>query len=250
MLALVLAHGVKKVMSNHVYKTGDEFYLQNDGGPIGLELTGAVHRPFMRMWDRRYLKAVSNAGYQMLMYKRYVDDSNQVVKRKERQTNGEMHKELLSIANSAVKDIEMEIDSCEKYSDGKLPILDLKVWLNENGDLVYQHYEKDVSSKLLIPERSAHSSSSKRSVHVSELVRRMMNTSTRLDWETHTAPVLNDYMVRMKQAGYWENYRKHVLENALAVYDKKLKDAKDGVRPFNRPTGYEMVKRKKENVVH
>ena len=36
------------------------------------------------------------------------------------------------------------------------------MWLQENGDLVY----KDVSSKLLIPERSAHSNSSKRSVHV------------------------------------------------------------------------------------
>ena len=246
MLALVIAHGVKKVMSNHVYQTGNDFYIQSDGGPIGLELTGAVHRPFMRMWDRRYMRAVSRAGYLMLMYKRYVDDSNQVVKRKQGQTNDEMHRELLKIANTVVKDIEMEIDTCEKHEDGKLPILDLKVWLQENGDLVYKHYEKDVSSKLLIPERSAHSNSSKRSVHVSEMVRRMMNTSTKLKWEEHTAPVLSDYMARMKQAGYWENYRKHVLENALAVYDKKVKDAENGVRPLNRPTGYEIVKRKKE----
>ena len=53
-------------------------------------------------------------------------------------------------------------------------------------------------------------------------------------------------MARMKKAGYSENYRKHVLENALAVYEKKLRDNENGVRPLNRPTGYQMAERKKE----
>ena len=50
------------------------------GGPIGLELTGAVSRPFMMTWDKRYLRMVREAGIQMPLYKRYVDDSNQVGK--------------------------------------------------------------------------------------------------------------------------------------------------------------------------
>ena len=159
-----------------------------------------------------------------------------------------MYSELLEIANSIEEDIDMEIDTCENHVelDYKLPILDMQCWIQDSGDLVYQHYEKDVSSKLLISERSAHSNGSKRSVHVSELVRRLSNTSVKLDWDKYTAPILSDYMGRMKQAGYSENYRKHVLKNALARFDKRLEDDKNGVSPMNRPTGYNQVERKKQ----
>ena len=181
MLGLVVAQGVKQVMTGHVYQTGDDFHIQSEGGPIGLELTGAVHRPFMRRWDNLYLKKINEAGMKLLVYKRYVDDSDQVVKGREGQTKDEMYSELLEIANSIEEEIEMEIDTCEKHEDRKLPILDMKCWIQDNGDLVYKHYEKEVSSKLLISARSAHSNGSKRSVHVSELVRRLSNTSVKLD---------------------------------------------------------------------
>ena len=52
-------------------------------------------------------------------------------------------------------------------------------------------------------------------------------------------------MSRMKQAGYHEDYRKHVLLNALAVYDKKIRDDLDGVCPLNRPAGYQKIQRRK-----
>ena len=45
-----------------------------------MELTGAVSRPFMMSWDKKYLRLVREAGIQMPLYKRYVDDSNQVGK--------------------------------------------------------------------------------------------------------------------------------------------------------------------------
>ena len=80
MLALAINVGVTQVMSQHTYKVGNVCYLQISGGAIaiGLELTGAVSRPFMRSWDLRYLVMVANAGMAMRMYKRYVDDFNQV----------------------------------------------------------------------------------------------------------------------------------------------------------------------------
>ena len=66
----------KKSESN--IKVGDIMYLQGSGGPIGLELTGAVSRHFMMKWDKMYLDKVRRAGIDMQMYERYVDDSNQV----------------------------------------------------------------------------------------------------------------------------------------------------------------------------
>ena len=52
-------------------------------------------------------------------------------------------------------------------------------------------------------------------------------------------------MLRMKQGGYSENYRKHVLENALAIYDNKISDDENGVKPLNRPAGFMKIERRK-----
>ena len=77
MIALAVAEGIKTCLENHMYCVGDKKYLQVRGGPIGLELTGALSRPFMARWDRSYLERVRKAGIEMLLYERYVDDSNQ-----------------------------------------------------------------------------------------------------------------------------------------------------------------------------
>ena len=148
--------------------------------------------------------------------------------------------------NSVDESITMEVDTCMNHSDKKLPVLDMKCWLDNDGYAVYEHYEKDVATKLVISARSAHSNGCKRSVHVSELVRRMCKTSRRLDWDSYVAPVLTEYMKRMAAAGYHEDYRKHVLLNAFAVYDSKVKRHVDGECPLNRPTGYRKIQRRKE----
>ena len=77
MIARAVAEGVKTCLENHMYCVGDNKYLQMEGGPIGLELTGAVSRPFMARWDKMYMVGVKKAGVKMLLYERYVDDSNQ-----------------------------------------------------------------------------------------------------------------------------------------------------------------------------
>ena len=215
LVALALSHCVEVVMKNHTYKLGDKTFLQSDGGPIGLELTGAVSRAFMMMWDELYLRAVEDEGLVMLLYYRYVDDSNQIVLDDSGSDDGEeIALKLKNIANSVMEGIEVEVDLPSRHSDGKMPILDMKVHINNEGFVVYEHYEKPVTTKLVISERSAHSANCKRSVHVSELIRRMTNTSRRLDWNKSVVPVLEDYLQRMKTAGYNERYRKSVLENA------------------------------------
>ena len=245
MIALVLAYGVKVTITNHCYRVGDDFYQQSSGGPIGLDLTRALHRPFMRWYNARYVARVIEAGFTVGMLEIFVDDSDQIMMGREGQTKEDAIKELNEIANSIEEHIVMEVDIGDNHQSGKLPILDMQVWQLDNGDVVYQHYEKPVASKLLISSRSAHSANSKRSVHVSEIVRRLCNTSRQLDWDEFFVPVLNDYMLRMCQAGYSQQYRRNVLLNALAVYDKKLMDNDNGVMPLNRPIGYMKAERRK-----
>ena len=78
-IANVLGIGVKVVMGNHTYMMGDTMYLQSEGCPIGLDLSQAVARAVMMMYDEKYLAEVKNEGIQIHMYCRYVDDSNQIV---------------------------------------------------------------------------------------------------------------------------------------------------------------------------
>ena len=81
-----------------------------------------------------------------------------------------------------------------KNKDHKMPILDMKVWTNEDGIILYQHYEKNVSRKTVLNAKSAHSAACKRGVHTQEIIRRLLNTSIRLKWEEEAAPIITEYM--------------------------------------------------------
>ena len=268
MVALAVAEGVRACMSNHTYRVGDTTFQQQAGGPIGLELTGAVSRAFMHRWDKLYLEKVEKAGIQMKMYKRYVDDSNQVAVVPPPNSKYNVNEEkividpelddqnipkdqrlaeiLMNIANSVMNCITMEGDWPSKNKDHKMPILDMKVWTNEDGIILYQHYEKNVSRKTVLNAKSAHSAACKRGVHTQEIIRRLLNTSIRLQWEEEAAPITTEYMRRMKQAGYGEKYRLEVLKHALNIYDQKWEDHRKGKRPIFRPAEWKREERKEE----
>ena len=209
----------------------------------------------MKRWDRLYLEKAKNAGVEMKMYERYVDDSNQVARVPphgfkldrermklvpdhnndgggEKEDDERLAEILKEIANSVMPCIQMEADWPSKNEDGKLPILDLKVWTNDKGDILYTHYEKPMSSKSILHIKSAHTESCKRSVHTQEVLRRLLNCSKQLDWESEIAPVVTEYMYRMKLAEYRESYRKSILKSALHIYEQKQKDEEEGIRPI------------------
>ena len=138
----------------------------------------------------------------------------------------------------------MEGDWPSRNTDRKLPILDMKVWTREDGTLLYQHYEKSVSSKTVIDRNSGHPESCKRSVHTQEIIRRLLNCSHRLDWQEDVTPYINEYMRRMKRAGYGEKYRKGVLAAALGIVNRKWQDHNNGIRPIFRPKDWNKEERK------
>ena len=83
-------------------------------------------------------------------------------------------------------------------------------------------------------------------MHTNEVVRRILNTSRKLEWKESVAPVLTEYMRRMMRAGYEEYYRRDVLKHGLAVFDKKIENEENGTCPLNRPSGYKTQERRKE----
>ena len=248
LLGLAMAIGTDIIMSNHTFMVGDEVFRQKDGGPIGLEFAGAIGRAVMMMWDHLYLEKVNQLGYIMPLYERYVDDSNQGVVVEEGRDEKEVIMELKEIADSILPGIEMEVDMPSNYEDNKIPILDMKVY-KEDDFIVYEHYAKPMATELIISARSAHSEQTKRSVNISECVRRMMNTSPRLSWDDYVVPHLNEYARRMMAAGYSQTYRKEILRNSISIYEHKIKQDRDGVTPLNRPRGFQKAERRTDKRV-
>ena len=117
--------------------------------------------------------------------------------------------------------------------------------MDEEGTVLYTHYEKPMSNRSVLNSKSAHPASCKRSVHTQEVVRRILNCSKRLDWEKETAPVVTDYMLRMRKAGYNETYRETTLTNAINIYAKKVDDEKNNIRPIYRNKNWKKEERRK-----
>ena len=122
----------------------------------------------------------------------------------------------------------MVADFPSNNSDNKM---DMKVWMNSDGIIMHQHFEKPMSSKH---------------VQTQEILRRLFKSSRRLSWKENAAPVLTEYMTCMMIAGYPEKYRKYALCRALRIYDKMVEDDLNGHRPLYSPTDFGRIPRRVE----
>ena len=75
-------------------------------------------------------------------------------------------------------------------------------------------------------------------------VRRILNTSSRLDWQETVAPILTDYMKRMMEGGYDERYRMSTIKHALRIHDRMLEEHQEGIRPIHRPHDWQAETRR------
>ena len=80
MMSLMVIKLVEFIMGHHVYVVNDQLYIQTDGGPIGLRITGALARLVMSFFDKMFLTKMKKLNMCPYMYSRYVDDADMVTK--------------------------------------------------------------------------------------------------------------------------------------------------------------------------
>ena len=73
-LATVIEVLVNLVMASHVYEFCGKFFLQCDGGPIGLRSTACLASLIMKMWDSAWLSLLEREKIALIDMFRYVDD--------------------------------------------------------------------------------------------------------------------------------------------------------------------------------
>ena len=263
---------IEKTMEMHDYKYDGKIYRQMKGGAIGMDLTGVIADIYMCEWDKKMIENMADKGYQCKMYKRYKDDINVIIQKEAGRNNTtiEVMNEMKIIADNVDGNLTVKTDVTENYEDGKLPILDVKVWIGNDREnerkILHTHYMKDVSSKKVIQENSAHGERMKQNVLVNDMCRVMGNCSERIEWDDGKKEHLNMYMRRMQFSGYDEKERYMILKKANDKYENTkgerrtygrnknrnkswyLKDGKSETVMFVNATPNERLKRKTEQI--
>ena len=273
MIGLALEVGIKAVMQGHMYQLDGKIHLQSEGGPIGLELSGALARVIMLIWDRELLQKLNRAAadttWDLYTYLRYVDDGNCVAEEAPLGMRFERGKfivkqdlieedklvpgdkrtaELVAkVANSIFKFIQIETDFPSNHPNNMVPILDLKVCVVDNK-ISWQYYRKKVSNFLVLMERSAMSDRQKRVSLTQEVIRILRNTKKELP-DSVKNDLLSEFSLRMMMSGYSEKFRMEVISSGVAGYEKQLARAEAGTCPLYRPKGYMKEERRKEKLI-
>ena len=190
------------------------------------------------------------------MYKRYVDDINICIKNTESATNREEEEEMdeynikmiQKIGNEIHPSIELEVDCPSMHDDRKLPILDLKVWIEETNEqrtiILHEFYSKEMANKSVINARSAIPWNNKRTIMTQEVLRILLNCSRELPWEI-AAKHVTHLSARMEYSGYDKTFRGQVIKSGLNAYHSILEKEKKGERPVYRPKEWKRTERAK-----
>ena len=172
MIGMMVSYCVKLAMSKHYYTFDGEIKRQSKGGATGNTLTMELSRMFGLWWDKMYLKMLKDLQVQMMTYWRYVDDNGNVMRsinpgvrlagvgpntspllealpffpaspwmelKPELVEEDKLRSEdertaafLCEVANSIHPSITVKSDYPSKNTDQKMPLLDLKLWVEDN----------------------------------------------------------------------------------------------------------------------
>ena len=261
---------VDTIMSNHIYQFDSRVFRQVEGGPIGLEITGVLARLVMLWWDGKFLAQLQKLKIPVWLYLRYVDDYNlaiwafppgtRIQEGKLTIQQEEIENDLLipddrrtalllkEVANQISPMIEMKEDVSSNYPNGKLPILDLEVWVEENT-IFHSFYKKPMASRRVVFAKSALPTKIKRSILLEEGKRRLKNCSPNLDWEKKVI-FLNRLSSDMKNSGHSINFRAVILKRVIARYISTLSNHQEGVCNMYRSSQERIDQKKTTSILN
>ena len=141
---------------------------------------------------------------------------------------------ICDVANHIEPMIQFTYDIPMSYQDSKLPVLDVKIWLDDKGEACYEFFEKLTKNDKVILASSAIPRHQKISILTAEAVRRLRNTSRKLGSSVQNKH-LNDFTVKLKDSGYSAQDRKEIIKNAKKIFQSQCEKAENGIKPLFRP---------------
>ena len=285
MLALAVKQDVKYVLEHHVYEADDKYYRQRVGGAIGQKLTGTLAtirtRKFVRKFKELCNKVNENSMNPSInivpkVLQLYVDDTDTITKRlpvgarfdvehlkivvqdETDQVNSEedvphdakLSKIYQTLADSIYKDLKFTTDYPSKNENGRIPILDTEMCIEDHEErsvVRYTFYEKKMVPNKVIEEDSAMPWQMKKSILISEGLRRMLRCSKDCPYEEKKEH-LRKFSWKMMNSGYAKNQVNYIVNESIKKYEKMVTEEEEGIRPLHRDANWKRKEREKEKI--
>ena len=223
--ALAVRTDVEHIMKNNLFKFDGVMYVQSEGGMIGSELICVIAKSRMILYIRKLKRRAEIIGLRIVLAWVYVDDTFIVAKKvckgllvkdssslgwsetkaiEDAQLPGDVvtARVISDVANQIEDDIVMTFDAPSMNEDGRMPVLDLKVWMTEDFHVKFKFYEKDMASKVTILKDSALTWTCKKVILAGEVSRRMFNTSPDLVADGRAEDDIDRFMYKLMNSGY------------------------------------------------
>ena len=206
------------------------------------------------------MKKLREIGIDPILYKRYVDDIVIIVMKigdaeEEGRADERTIEKIREVGESIHRSIKLTKEVPSEKEDKKLPVLDLKAWIEEveEGEskkykVLHEFYMKEVSSRALIHREAALSLKDKRTILTQECIRVIRNCHE-LAGRQRLTDHLSYYMARMQAMGYDKSFRIQVLRSAFAAHEKIREEEERGGRPMYRSRNWKRNERRKEKVM-
>ena len=153
------------------------------------------------------------------------------------------------IAETIDSNLKVTTDTTTNYEDRRLPILDVKVWIgnDRNGDtrILHMHYLKDVTTRSVINERSAHGKREKKNIIINEICRVLKNCSIHIPWE-ETAKQVTYFSQRLQYSGYSKHDIHEMISKALNKHDRRTYQYQTTGTMYPMSTDKDKVERKRK----
>ena len=135
--------------------------------------------------------------------------------------------------NSICDWLNFTMESVDDFG-GMLPTLDLNIWVREDNLVVYVFYQKPMANSMVIQKRAAMPENMRVATLNQEVIRRMLNTSERLEIR-HRLEVVDNYALKLVNSGYDLEYARKVIMGGLTGYERKLALSLDRTNPKWKP---------------
>ena len=177
-MAKVMKTAVLAIFKTHTYSFNQKYFLQKNGGPIGLRSTCCVARMVMVWWDGMLVEALETLNIKKIAGARYMDDIRvwlHAIRLGWRWVDGELlyRKEwrleemsagmtplqktaevLKMIMNGICGWLSLTMETEEMFG-GWLPTLDLEIRVDDLNKVIYRYYEKPMIPNMVLHKRSA-----------------------------------------------------------------------------------------------
>ena len=163
--------------------------------------------------------------------------------------DAEIMERMKKLGDDIHPSIKLTFDCPSKNQDRKLPILDVKMWVekeqNGKSTIMHEFYQKDMSSKHVVHSRSGMSTQQKRTILTQEALRILQRCSENLN-EKITKEHLSEFSRKMQFSGYEQKFREEVLRSALTAYERMREKDEKGEKPIYRDRQWKRKERKQE----